>query len=457
MHRSRHHRRHGRPFSLIAAAVTTVAVVATGSVHALAAGRPVGGGPASNAAEIRESGGATAVRNQDALSQFRAWMINQPGFATSGYVGTIDDLANKGITVMWHGPGTPLLKSILAEGARRGITVSVQHRKYSLQQLESAAQSVFQQAAAGKWTGFKVSAVEALSVTDNGLTVDGTYTSVPLAERAPQVRSLATVVNGVPARIVPGRPDGLASGRDADFSPFNAGGYMISNTSAGGSTKGGTCSSGFAVNRGNSTFTTTARHCIYNYESGYHYYADYVSRDWYNQAAPSEYHYGDTTGIYSSDGGATLLTSPGAGLSFNNSWNSTSWLPVVQLSDLGVNDLVCTEGGNSGEHCNVKVTNLLVDFNDTDGTFATIEGQQQTAGKIAVIQGDSGGPVIVNVASGEFGAAGMIQGYIGTPMTGAACAPAYDLGTNICAKGVLFSSMRTIINSIPGGASLVTG
>ena len=136
--------------------------------------------------------------------------------------------------------------------------------------------------------------------------------------------------------------------------------------------------------------------------------------------------------------------------------NSTTTLPVVQLSDLGVNDLVCTDGGNSGEHCNVKVTNLLVQFNDTDGNFETIEALQETAGQIAVIQGDSGGPVVVNVASGEVGAAGMIQGFLGNGMTGSACAPAYDLGTNECSTNVEFTSMRGIVEDVTGG-SLVTG
>jgi hypothetical protein len=407
------------------------------------------------AAAIRENGGAAAVRNQDALSNFREWIFNQHGFGASGYVGTIDDLAAKSATVMWYGPTTPLLKSIIAEGARRGIVVRVQHRKYSLQQLKTAAQLVFKQAAAGKWTGFKVSAVEALSAADAGLAVDGTYTSVSPAERAPQVRSLATVISGVPARIVAGRPVTPASGRDDDFSPFNAGGYMVDNTSAGGDIEGNTCSSGFSVLISGVSHVTTARHCIYE-DGGSLNYADYVSRSWYTANTPTMYHYGNGNGTFSTDGGAAVMTASGSDLSFVNSWNTDVIDTVVQFSSLGLNDLVCTEGGNSGEHCNVKVTNLLVEWNDSDGTFATIEGQQQTSGKIAVIQGDSGGPVITIVGTAEVGAAGMIEAATGTEMTGSGCAPAYDLGSNICGTAVLFSSMQTIVSHI-SGASLYTG
>jgi hypothetical protein len=131
---------------------------------------------------------------------------------------------------------------------------------------------------------------------------------------------------------------------------------------------------------------------------------------------------------------------------------------VEKLSNVGLYDLVCTEGGNSGGHCNVEVTNLLYMFNDGDGDFETIRGDEQTEGDYAVIQGDSGGPVIVNLPNGNVGAAGMIQGWVGGIVEeGSACAPAdYIYATIICATGVLFSSMTTIINNLPKGWSLFT-
>ena len=107
---------------------------------------------------------------------------------------------------------------------------------------------------------------------------------------------------------------------------------------------------------------------------------------------------------------------------------------MIGYEDLAVNDLVCTGGGNSGEHCNVKVTNLTVSFNDGFGAFSTLEGVQQTSGKIAQIQGDSGGPVIslASTSSGQVRAAGMIQGFLGSGMTGSACGPVFQGGSNRC-------------------------
>ena len=78
------------------------------------------------------------------------------------------------------------------------------------------------------------------------------------AQRAPQVQSLASSVMGVPVHVVPGAGATTSTGRDNDFAPFNAGGYMISPSN------GTTCSSGFAINLSGSTRITTARHCTRN-------------------------------------------------------------------------------------------------------------------------------------------------------------------------------------------------
>lgn len=413
---------------LVAAATAALALSALASAGAAQAGSSVPSG--------LHSGGARIIRNQDALSLFRAWILRQPGFADSGYVGSVDHLARKATTILWAGPRTPLLASIRREGLRRGIAVAVQHRKYSLRQLDAAINATWRQAAQGKWTGFKISVIAAVAAGYDGIVVNGAYTSVPAARRAPQVRSLATVTMGVPVRVVPGVRAVPANGRDNDFAPFDAGGYMISPST------NTTCSSGFAISISGHTHTTTARHCNKN--------------DYRDRSASNTY----GTGVENSgDGGGRVLSATGAALALDGAFNSNNFSKtVIGFQDLGVNDLVCTGGGNSGEHCNVKVTNLRVSFNDGFGTFFTIEGVQQTSGKIAVIQGDSGGPVIslANTSSGQVRAAGMIQGELSPFMTGSACGPVFDAGSNLCSKTVLFSSMRTVVNTI-SGASLLTG
>lgn len=386
--------------------------------------------------------GAKAIRNQNTLSLFRAWMLRQPGFARSGYVGSIDDLARKATTIMWHGPRTHLLTAIIREGARRGIAVHIQQRRYSLQQINAATAAIWKQAAAGGWAGFKVSAIAGISAANGGITVEGTYTAVPLDRRAPQVRALATVVRGVPVHIVPGHAVTLFAGRDADTAPFNAGGFM------GGYYTGVYCSSGFAIVINGADHSTTARHCNDGNAAG-----DFVDANDVN--APSPPPTSQWYGKYlenSGDGGAMVLGSPGFYWMFNHGWNSTTSSTVIGYEDLALHDLVCTEGGNSGEHCNIKVTNLSYSFNDGYGTFSTIQGKQ-TAGSIAAMEGDSGGPVmsLVNTSSGQVRAAGMIQG---GDVVSINCGASYFAAP--CSSDVYFSSMRTIVNSI-SGASLRTG
>lgn len=436
-------------------AVVGLALAAGMAAPALAApARGTWAGPAVKAvsawkddpvvSQFIKSVGAAAIRNQTALGTFRSWIIRQPGFARSGWVGSIDNLARKAMTVMWSGPRTPLLTAIIAQGEQRGITVTIQHREHSLQQLKAAIAAIERQAAQGRWAGFRISAIAAISARRDGLTVEGTYTAVPAARRAPQVRSLATVVRGVPVRVAPGNPVALTAGRDADFAPFNAGGLMASFYSS------PICSSGFSIVINGTTHTVTARHCVSTHNGVY----DFVDAN--DSLAlnppPTDQWYGNSIGT-SGDGAARIMSQSGSALMFNHAWNSTTTSTVIGYQDLGINDLVCTEGGNSGEHCNVKVTNMLVEITDPFGSFATIEGDQ-TSGTIAAMHGDSGGPVMSlnNTSSGQVRAAGMIQAGGGNSLSncGASWSP------NPCYKTVYFTSMRTIVDSI-SGASLVTG
>ncbi|HEX6499846.1 MAG TPA: hypothetical protein VF054_12555 [Micromonosporaceae bacterium] len=345
-------------------------------------------------------------------------------------------LQTTAITIMWYGPRTPLLSALIDEGLRRGIAVSIQPRQHSLRQIAAAVDAIWQQQAEGQWAGFAISTIAAVGAVDDGITVNGTYTTVAATERAPQVRALSTTVLGVPVRVVPGVSATMTTGRDNDYAPFNAGGYMISRST------GHTCSSGFGISINGTRHITTARHCVYN--------------DYRDRAASNTY---GTGTINSTGGGGRVLSASGSALAFDGPYNSDGyWKTVIGYEDLGLGDYVCTGGGNSGEHCGIKVTNLSVSFNDGYGSFSTIQGVQQNSGAIANMQGDSGGPVIslTNTSSGQVRAAGMIQGFTGTGMTGSACGPAYDYGSNLCSTNVLFSSMRTVVNSISGG-SLLTG
>src|SRR5689334_10851730 len=104
-------------------------------------------------------------------------MQTQAGFSESGYVTSEDDVANKATTINWYGPRTGLLGRIVAEGARRGIRVSVQTSRWSIGQLHAAIEAIWKQTQSGDWDGLKLAAVAAPVGVSDPITVYDSYTS----------------------------------------------------------------------------------------------------------------------------------------------------------------------------------------------------------------------------------------------------------------------------------------
>lgn len=128
---------------------------------------------------------------------------------------------------------------------------------------------------------------------------------------------------------------------------------------------------------------------------------------------------------------------------------------------MGLGDLVCTEGGNSGEHCDLKVVNMLVPLYDGFGTFETIEADAQslTAQGFGSMSGDSGGPVMSlnGTSTGQVKAVGMIQATMDALTSCGTSHNFFDPNSpiyNTCGKKVLFSSMLTIVKNLSGACLL---
>lgn len=382
-------------------------------------------------AQFIQQHGMAFLNNQADLETFKTWLVTRPGITTSGYLESIDAPATKSTTLLWHGAPTAVQRQIIQEGARRGIAVTVQQRQYGMAQINAAIAATLRSAAQGGWQGFRISSIAGITADFDGIIVNGSYTAVPAAQRAAQVRALATTTLGVAVKVVPSGASSPAVGRSTDTPPFNAGGLMIGKGTA------LDCSSGFGVEFNGAAHTTTARHCNA---------ATYLARDNVNTV------YGSSIGS-SGDGAARVLSGSGSALAFDGAWNSVNYRKdVVGFGNVSLNDLVCTGGGNSGEHCNVKVDALSDWFDDGYGYFSAIHGTQQSAGQIAAINGDSGGPVITLASSTTVNAAGMIQG---VDKFVSNCGPVHDLPNNACGTGVFFSSMYTIVSTTPGAELLV--
>lgn len=291
--------------------------------------------------------------------------------------------------------------------------------------------------------GFLVESVEAINADSTDLKVRGNVsTSSRQSDDASddlllQLDSLAESISGMGAQVEAGYEIDPLFSVVNDSAPFYAGGYMKSGPiSEPGITP--LCSSGFAVRLNGVNRVTTARHC--RPDKG-----TWQSRDGSNV-------YGNIV-FTSNQFAAMALEGAGRGRVFNGAWYNanTPWVPVKGFQDVSVGDFICTNGGNSNVHCDIKVVSLSNLYPEYDGTyFYSIRGLQIN-GRIAVAGGDSGGPVLVPVSDG-FRAVGMIQGGGSEDQRISNCGSRRD--ATACYKDVYFTSMRSITQAF--GATLLT-
>jgi len=449
-----------RAATLIAAALCAGLVLSAG----IAAAEPTDPGTRSTPAQsetvspeidafIRQMG-PEFLNNQWTLSDLAGWIREQPNFADRGYIGQVNYAETLSTKLLWHGNDDRFLQEVLDHAASLGISASVEHRAMSMQQIDEAMDRIWAEADTYRAAGFELGSIAGVGEEDTGLIVSGTYqgslAAVP-GRAVPQSTlsarsSLAESITGTaraPITVVEGGVGGPTTTRSTDRTPFRAGGYMVSSDN-------GKCSTGFGLKLGSQTYATTAYHC--------------QGSSWmsYDKVASYGGHYKDATGTNSR---ASLLNSRAAGYMFDGTWDNAAGYnkPVAGFKDLSVGDWVCTSGGNSGVHCTIQVTNLNQKKDDGWGQINVIGAIQRTAGQIAAIQGDSGGPVLYVNGNGSVGAAGMIQVYLDSGMTGSSCGSVHESsGYNskgtffnyFCSVTVGFTSMRTIANEL--GATLIT-
>jgi hypothetical protein len=374
------------------------------------------------------------MAKQKTLMRYKSWLIEQPGIYESGFVESANYAETTSTTLLWAG-SSPLQDVARVEGAKRGITVTVQPVRYSRADLDRATASIWSSAKSAQWNGFVITGLAGTDLTHDGIIVDGHYEGISAAEAegrrattANFARSLAAAV--VDVRTVPA-PVALTT-RSTDTSPLNSGGQMVGTT--GGQRS---CTSGFAIWLDGNARTTTARHCMDG---------PYAAWD-----LPSS-HYGGNI-RWAPGTCAQVLAGAGYPWMFDGAWNDPTGYhkTVVGFADLSVNDWVWTSGAMSGMHESIQVRSLSYDWNDGYGYCHTIWGVQ-TGGGVATAAGDSGGPVMVAYPDANWttvGAAGMIQWGSDTRTCGSTRV------ATTCYNMVGFTSMHAIVNEL--GATLRTG
>lgn len=446
----------------IAAIVVAAGITAPQALAATSPGVSSDGGVLSGfAAQV----GPAFIANQDSLDQLKTWILNDPAAASSGYIDQINDSTHLAVTLLWH--GTDAFQSTVAAHARSlGIAVTVQQRSLSLPQIQAAEQKITASSGALQAAGFSVSTVVGVRADSSAIEVDGVsispasssgvkaqalavgasataldsvrVASTLTAKKASLDDALSQIAGTTVQTVLEGAAAAPQYTRSTDYSPFYAGGFM-------GSTKGtstSACSSGFAIRYNGVNRTTTARHCTPPSGSWH---------AWDNSSSS----YGSFIASTATSGVAEL-SGAGNGRMMDGAWNSTNTSKAVQgYLDVGLNDLICTSGGNSGTHCNIKITATSVSWNDGSGAIMMMRGTQQTAGAMASANGDSGGAVLTlkGTDGTKVNAVGMIQ----TGDTNVTCPSIHWTagGSVACTSQTYFSSTHTLLSEL--GASIVTG
>jgi hypothetical protein len=328
--------------------------------------------------------------------------------AGDGYTTILPDRGKNRLTVLWK---APLPKEVAAlDGTELdGFGIDVRSAQYSQADLLSLSDRLLEASRAGT-----VPSIIGAKGNDDasGLIVEASATTLAKVSSEVLSKDLSSIVDA-PVEVRVGEKPVVPTSRQNDSDPWYGGGMM----EAPGFNPPDDlnpylfCSTGFAaVTSGSFGRLLSARHC--DTDDGI-----VCDRAW------KDGHHDPLT-----DGGAdvdchqtndTLLIDPIGGTDgwvHGGPWDATSSNSRYHLKVAGdaspvYLQKVCSSGANSGEHCNLQVADsTLFSWNCGPGTCHGWRAQNPNSTKVAVVGGDSGGPVYMNRDDGRVGARGIIYG-----------------------------------------------
>lgn len=391
--------------------------------------------------------GANRIEADRVRGELLAHIENIHGVREAGYLISAVDDETGGLKILWHGDGDERRQEIISAANEAHLSVTFIKYPFSWEEVDKQARRIAARRSDLSHLGFSLSGISTVafdrpSLVVEGALMQGTIPGVSGADASVKgtisdIENLVRSEGSIPVEVKLADPLKLISARPSrttDVSSFSGGGFMRSyflDQSA--ST---VCSMAFTLRINDVERPTTARHC--------HALAGGSWRA-YNSDSSS---YG-ATDIRGDRTGTATLASRGIGWTFDGGPQSTDVVPVRGMQKVGVGSLVCTDGGNSGVHCDGKIVDVgFLMTTDEEGDFYTMRAEQ-TDKKVLGVSGDSGGPVVVPWSDG-FGAVGIMQAAGGTASCGTTNHPAVD-----CGWAVLFSDIYTVSADL--GGTLVTG
>lgn len=294
-------------------------------------------------------------------------------------------------------PNSELLEVIRGS---HGISVTVHRSPYSEAQLIRAVERINELVQSARIPGGVV--LSSSSKREDGRGIDLT---IDLTSKVPDqnwVKRLSEDL-GIPVFVDPGMTNfELSSTRINDSSPWR-GGSLFSTMNAEGKT--GYCSQGFGV-RSQITdiqYMLTARHCFGSQNQTLRTPQNSNTMGTWN---PSPY--------YNSAPNDAALTFPNQGIVRNSVYyGNLTTSTAYQVTSVGSNSVglsVCTNGANSGLHCNVVIRKGRHAAYIGGVLYQNVVTGSKINNQVTVAEGDSGGPVVSQIgSSGELKGFGIIH------------------------------------------------
>ena len=334
----------------------------------------------------------------------------------SGFAGIVAAPENRELRVYWKGNAPASVTSALSD-VRREVAVSVLPARHSATELARESKRLAARA-------------KAASISSIAPNADGSGLTVTVAGR-PSAAARALVEDAaVPVGLETGVAPALSS-RWNDSPPWYGGAAWRN------ATRGGGCSTGFAVRHAGRTKMLTAGHCAALGDRA---------------TDPT----GEHMGYVSQDSNAydvQLIDARSAGRVFNNTASLSEYTnPVIGTQSSYVGLWICSSGAYSGTRCGIQVKQTGVTINIGYLIFNTVRAEKSDRTN-AVGQGDSGGSVEVVASDTTKVYAAGVNTAIDTG-TAVACT-GYVTSGRTCAWRMYYAPWRSAVSQF--GTSVVLG
>ncbi|MFI1165806.1 S1 family peptidase [Streptomyces sp. NPDC020801] len=308
------------------------------------------------------------------------------------------------LRLYWKGTPPQRVRRILAR-LPKGVTASVRPARYSKAELHQARSRLLR---SGKPEDLRIASTSTpIRITSIGLAVDGSGLEIgydedrgtgkrsqadPLAavarkSRSSEIKTVTDHATGVHTTVVYKPLSVDLSSRQEDNTPWY-GGSALRNPS------GGICSSSFSVQTASGQHElSTAYHCGGG-NGVWHTY-------WGGKLIGTTD--GDQSDATDDALGIRLPSGQSAGRLYDGPADETDGYakPVTGWGHNNVGDYVCTDGANSGVHCNVQIAKTDIGVTGANGVYRPVTdlaySTSLTPDHIAAVNGDSGGPVFAGV------------------------------------------------------------